>query len=46
MKVCVERRARNPLPAPVAKAVDETAKLLMIIGGLIEAGGGVPVPIP
>lgn len=45
-EVCVERRARNPLPAPVAKAVDETAKLLMIIGGLVAAGGGVPVPIP
>jgi hypothetical protein len=45
-QVCVQRRARNPLPKPVAKAVDETAKLLLIIIIVAGAAGGAPVPAP
>src|SRR5579871_1421664 len=42
-EVCIDRRARNPLPAPVAKAVNEVGKLILIMGALSGAGGGVPV---
>jgi hypothetical protein len=45
-EVCIDRRARNPLPAPVAKAVNEVGKLVVIIGGLAGAAGGAPVPVP
>lgn len=43
-EVCVERKARNPLPAPVAKAVEDVARLVLILGAL--SGDGIPVPVP
>jgi hypothetical protein len=43
-EICIERRARNPLPSPVAKAVNETLNMLLIIGAL--SGDGIPIPVP